>query len=60
MSPEDLMRFYAKVFNDENLTALEDIYHFSHVKINNSKLTRADNKDTPVIDYVGLKKTSWK
>ena len=60
MSPEDLMRYYIKVFNDENIPALEDVYAFPHVKINNGKLTTVENKDTPVIDYIGLKKTPWK
>ena len=60
MSPEDLMRYYIKVFNDENIPALEDVYAFPHVKLNNGKLTAVENKDTPVIDYVGLKKTPWK
>jgi hypothetical protein len=60
MSPEELMRYYFKVFNDENITALEEVYAFPHVKINNGKLTRVENKDTPVIDFVGLKKTPWK
>ena len=60
MSPEDLMRYYAKVFNEENIPALEEVYAFPHVKINNGKLTNVENKDTPVIDYVGLKKTPWK
>ena len=60
MSPEDLMRYYLKVFNEENIPALEEVYAFPHVKINNGKLTNVENKDTPVIDYVGLKKTPWK
>jgi len=60
MSPEDLMRHYIKVFNDENIPALEDVYTFPHVKINNGKLTTVENKNTPVIDYAGLKKTPWK
>ena len=60
MSPEDLMRYYLKVFNEENIPALEEVYAFPHVKINNGKLTTVENKDTPVIDYIGLKKTPWK
>ena len=60
MSPEYLMRYYIKVFNDENIPALEDVYTFPHVKINNGKLTTVENKSTPVIDYVCLKKTPWK
>ena len=49
-----------KVFNEENISALEQVYAFPHVKIINGKLTTVENKDTPVIDYVGLKKTPWK
>jgi len=30
------------------------------VKINNGKFTTVDNKDTPVYDFVSLKKTGWK
>ena len=60
MSPEDLMRYYFKVFNEENISALEEVYAFPHIKINNGKLTTVENKNTPVIDYAGLKKTPWK
>ena len=49
-----------KVFNEENISALEQVYAFPHVKIINGKLTTVENKDTPVIDYVGFKKTPWK
>ena len=30
------------------------------MKLVNGKLIRFDTKETPVIDYVGLKKTPWK
>jgi hypothetical protein len=60
MSPDELMRYYVKVFNDENISALEQVYHFPHVKIRNGKLTRFDNTDIPVIDYSELKKSGWK
>ena len=60
MTPEDLMRYYVKVFNEENIPALEEVYAFPHVKLVNGKLIRFDTKETPVIDYVGLKKTPWK
>ncbi len=54
------MRYYFKVFNEENISALEEVYAFPHIKINNGKLTTVENKNTPVIDYAGLKKTPWK
>ena len=60
MSPNELMRYYVKVFNDENISALEQVYHFPHIKIRNGKLTRFDNTDIPVIDYSELKKSGWK
>ncbi len=60
MSPEDLMHYYLKVFNEENLPALEEVYHYPHVKITNGKLTHIENTTTPVIDFDGLKKTGWK
>lgn len=60
MSPDELMRYYVKVFNDENISALEQVYHFPHVKIRNGQLTRFDNTDIPVIDYFELKKSGWK
>ena len=60
MSPDELMRYYVKVFNDENISGLEQVYHFPHIKIRNGKLTRFDNTDIPVIDYSELKKSGWK
>ena len=47
MAPDELMRYYVKVFNDENISALEQVYHFPHIKIRNGKLTRFDNTDIP-------------
>ena len=60
MSPEVLIHYFVKAFNDENILALEEVYAFPHVKIINGKLTRFDTKETPVYDFVGLKKTGWK
>ena len=60
MSPDELMRYYVKVFNDENISALEQVYHFPHIKIRNGKLAPFDNTDIPVIDYSELKKSGWK
>ena len=48
------------MFNEENISAVEQVYAFPHVKLVNGKLIRFDTKETPVIDYVGLKKTPWK
>ncbi len=60
LSPEGLMHYYVKVVNDENLAALQDVYHFPHVKITGGKLAQTDDKSVPVIDFEGLKKSGWK
>ncbi len=60
LSPEGLMHYYVKVVNEENLAALQDVYHFPHVKITGGKLAQIDDKSIPVIDFDGLKKSGWK
>ncbi len=60
MSPEDLMHYYVKVVNEESLAALQDVYHFPHVKITGGKLAQIEDKTIPVIDFDGLKKSGWK
>ncbi len=60
LSPEGLMHLYVKLVNEENTSALQDIYHFPHVKITGGKLTQIDDPTIPVIDFDGLKKSGWK
>ena len=60
LSPEGLMHYYVKVVNEENLVALQDVYHFPHVKITGGKLAQIEDKSIPVIDFDGLKKSGWK
>jgi len=60
LTPEGLMHYYVKVVNDENLTALQDVYHFPHVKIMSGRLTVVEDKSVPVIDFESLKKSGWK
>lgn len=60
MSQESLIRYFVKAFNEENMSVIEEVFHFPHVKIVNGKLTRFEIKDVPVIDFAGLKKTPWK
>ena len=59
LNPEGLLRYYIKVFNQEDARALEDVYHFPNVKIQSGKLVVQESKDVP-IDYAALKKTGWK
>ena len=60
LTPEGLMHYYVKVFNEENLAALQEVYHSPHVKIMSGRLTAIDDKNIPVIDFDALKKTGWK
>ena len=60
MSPEQLMFHYVKMFNEENLAALQDIYHSPHVRLISGKLLKFEDKSVPVVDFESLKKTGWK
>ncbi len=60
LTAEELMHYYVKVFNEENLSALQDVYHFPHVKIMSGRLTHVEDKAIPVIDFDSLKKSGWK
>jgi len=56
MSPEQLMFHYVKMFNEENLPALQDIFHSPHVRLISGKLLKFEDKSVPVVDFVSLKK----
>jgi hypothetical protein len=60
LTPEGLMHYYLQVLNDENLPALQDVYHFPHLKLVAGKLTLIDDRKIPVIDIDGLKKSGLK
>jgi hypothetical protein len=60
MSPEQLMFHYVRMFNEENLPALQDIYHSPHVRLISGKLLKFEDKSVPVVDFESLKKTGWK
>jgi hypothetical protein len=54
------MHYYIKVLNDENLPALQEVYHFPHIKLISGELIVVDDQTVPVIDIDGLKKSGWK
>lgn len=60
LTPDGLMHYYLKVVNEEDLRALQDVYHFPHVKIMSGRLTVVDDASVPVIDFESLKKSGWK
>jgi len=53
------LRYYIKVFNQEDTGSLEDVYHFPNVKIQSGKLIVQEGRGAP-IDYDALKKSGWK
>ena len=59
MNPEQLMRHYLKVFNEEDMKALEEVYHFPHVRLVSGQLTQFEDLSKPVVDFSALKKTGW-
>jgi meiotically up-regulated gene 157 (Mug157) protein len=59
LDPEGLLRYYIKVFNQEDIGSLEDVYHFPNVKSQNGQLVVQEGKGAP-IDYEALKKSGWK
>jgi hypothetical protein len=60
MTQQQLMFYYVKMFNEENLAALQDIYHYPHVRLINGKLVKFEDKSIPAVDFESLKKTGWK
>lgn len=56
MSPEQLMFHYVKMFNEENLPALQDIFHSPHVRLISGKLVKFEDKSIPVVDFESLKR----
>lgn len=60
MTPEQLMFHYVKMFNEENLAALQDIYHYPHVRLISGKLVKFEDTLIPAVDFESLKKTGWK
>lgn len=59
LSPEEFMRYYVKVVNEENTIEVQKCYHFPHSVIENGQITYNDKENVPVIDYEKFKKTGW-
>lgn len=59
LSPEQFMRYYVKVVNEEKIKEVQNCYHFPHSIIENGRIMYYDNAEIPVIDYNTFKKTGW-
>ena len=59
LSPVEFMKYYVKVFNDENVIEVQKCYHFPYSVIDNGQIIYYDKENVPVIDYDKLKKAGW-
>jgi hypothetical protein len=59
LSPKEFIKYYVKVFNEENIIEVQKCYHFPYSKIENGKIIYNDDENIPVIDYEKLKKAGW-
>lgn len=60
LTPEEFMHYYVRVFNEENLPALQSAYHFPHVKIRSGQLVLFDDSMKPAVDFAAIKRTGWR
>ena len=59
LSPDEFMKHYVKVFNDQNVIEVQKCYHFPYSIIDNGEIIYYDKENVPVIDYDKLKKAGW-
>ena len=60
LTPESFMHYYVRIFNEENLPALQRAYHFPHVKIRSGRMVYFENSDRPAVDFDAIKRTGWR
>ena len=60
LTPEAFMHYYVRIFNEENLPALQRAYHFPHVKIRSGRMVYFENSDRPAVDFEVIKRTGWR
>ena len=59
LTPEAFMHYYVRIFNDENLPALQRAYHFPHVKIRSGRMMYFEDSSRPAVDFDAIKRTGW-
>jgi len=60
MTPEAFMHYYVRIFNEENLPALQNAYHFPHVKIRSGDMVYFADSLKPAVDFDAIKRTGWR
>ena len=59
LTPESFMHYYVRIFNGENLPALQSAYHFPHVKIRSGQMMYFEDSAKPAVDFDAIKRTGW-
>jgi hypothetical protein len=59
LTPESFMHYYVRIFNEENLHALQSAYHFPHVKIRSGQMVYFEDSTKPAVDFDAIKRTGW-
>jgi hypothetical protein len=60
LTPEAFMHYYVRIFNEENLPALQSAYHFPHVKIRSGHMVYFEDSLKPAVDFDAIKRTGWR
>lgn len=60
LTPESFMHYYVRIFNEENLPALQSAYHFPHVKIRSGQMAYFEDTSKPAVDFDAIKRTGWR
>ena len=59
LSPDGFMKYYVKVFNEENIAEVQKCYHFPHSVVEDGQIIFNDKESVPAVDYENLKKSGW-
>lgn len=59
LSPDAFMKYYIKVFNEENIVEVQKCYHFPHSVVEDGQIIFNNKESEPVVNYETLKKTGW-
>ena len=60
LTPESFMHYYVRIFNEENLPALQSAYYFPHVKIRSGQMVYFEDSNKPAVDFDVIKRTGWR
>lgn len=59
LGPKEFMRHFVKIFNEENLTAYKNSFHFPNSIIANGQITYNHEDKIPTTFFENFKKAGW-